>query len=110
MQSNAVLVHQAHLRFSMTEIYKSISQPNPQFIWSFFTHKDIPYNLRKGPILGLPKTHSFYYGANAIHFRGSLISNNLPAVIKSNDSLFEFKNEIKNIGDIDCGSLICSDA
>ena len=47
---------------------------------SFFTHKDIPYNLRKGPILGLPKTHSFYYGTNAIHFRGSLIWNNLPAV------------------------------
>ena len=45
-------------------------------MWSFFTHKDIPYNLRKGPILGLPKTHSFYYGTNAIYFRGSVIWNN----------------------------------
>ena len=72
----------------MIEIYKSISQLNPQFMWSFFTHKGIPYNLRKGPILGLPKSHSFYYGMNAIHFRGYLIWNNLPAVIKSSDSLF----------------------
>ena len=91
----------------MIEIYKSISQLNPQFMWSFFTHKDIPYNLRKGPILGLPKTHSFYYGTNAIHFRGSLIWNNLPAVVKSSNSLFEFKNKIKNIGAIDCRCLIC---
>ena len=109
LQSNTVSVHQRHLRFLMIEIYKSISQLNPQFMWSFFTHKDIPYNLRKGPILGLPKTHSFYYGTNAIHFRGSLIRNNLPTVVKSSNSLFEFKNKIKNIADIDCGCLICWD-
>ena len=73
LQSNRVSVHQRPLRFLMIEIYKSTSQLNPQFMWSFFIHKDIPYNLSKGPILGLPKTHSFYYGTNAIHFRGSLI-------------------------------------
>ena len=76
-------------------------------MWSCFTHKDIPDNLRKGPFLGLPKTHSFYYGTNVVHFRGSLIWNNLPAVVKSSDSLLEFKNKIKNIGDIDCRCLIC---
>ena len=93
----------------MIEIYKSISQLSPQFMWPFFTHKNIPYNLRKGLVFGLPKTHSFYYGTNAIHFRGSLIWNNLPAVVKSSNSLFEFKNIIKFIGDIDCGCLICRD-
>ena len=81
----------------MTEIYKSISKLNPEFMWSYSTHKDIPYNLQKGPILGLPKTHSFYFGTNAIHFRSSLIRNNLPADVKPSDSLFEFKNKIKNI-------------
>ena len=70
-------------------------------MWSCFTHKNLPYNF------SLPKTHSFYYGTNAVHFRGSLIWNNLPAVVESSDSLFEFKNKIKNIGDIDCGCLIC---
>ena len=54
-------------------------------MWSYFTHKDMPYNLRKGAILGLPKTHSFCYGTNAVHFRGSLIWHNLPAVVKSSD-------------------------
>ena len=75
-------------------------------MWSYDT---MPYTLRKGPIFGLPKTHSFYYGTNAIYFCGSLIWNNLPADVKSSDSLFEFKNEFKNIGNIDCGCLICMD-
>ena len=63
----------------------------------------MPYNLRKGPTLCLPKTHSFFYSKNAIHFRGFLIWNNLPAVVESSDLLFKFKNKIKIIGDIDCG-------
>ena len=69
----------------------------------------MPYNLRRGPILGLPKTHSFYYGTNAIHFRGSLIWNNLAAVVKSSGFLFETKNKIDNIGGIDYGCLIYRD-
>ena len=72
-------------------------------------HKDMPHNLRKGPNLGLPKTDLFYYGTNPIHLRGCFIWNNLPAVVKSSDSLFEVKNKIKNIGDIDWGCLICRD-
>ena len=60
-------------------------------MWSHFMHKDMPYDFKKGPILGLPKSHSFYYGRNAIHFCGSLIWNNLSTVVKSSDSLFEFK-------------------
>ena len=76
-------------------------------MWCFFTHKDIPYDLRKGHILGLPKTHS--YGTNAIQSCGSLIWNNLPAVVNSRNLLFEFKNKIKNIAGIDCGCLICRD-
>ena len=107
LQSSMVSVHQGHLRFLMTEIYKTISQLNPEFMWSYFKHKDMSYNLRKGPILGLPKTHSFYVGTNAVHFRGSVIWNNLPAVVKSSDSLFELKNKIKNIADIHCRCLIC---
>ena len=44
-------------------------------MWSYFTHKDIAYSLRKGPTFGLPKTHLFYYGTNQVHFRGSHIWN-----------------------------------
>ena len=75
-------------------------------MWSFFKLKKLSYNLRKGPILNLPRAQSTYYGTNAIHFRGSLIRNNLPAKVKSSNSVFEFKTKIKNLGNIDCGCLI----
>ena len=47
LQSNMVTVHQRHLRYLMTETYKSISQINPEFMWSYFTHKDMSHNLTK---------------------------------------------------------------
>ena len=105
--SETVSIHQRHLRFLVTEVYKSTSYLNPKFMCSFFTHKEIPYNLRKGQVLSLPPARSTYYGTNSVHFRGSLIWKNLPNYIKSSRSVCEFKNNTKNFRDIDCGCLIC---
>ena len=90
------------------KIYKSRTQINPEFMWPYFTYNGISFNLRKGPILYLPSTHSTYYDTNSVHFRGSLIWNNLPRNIKSSKSLSEFKTKVKNFGNIDCGCVICS--
>ena len=98
-----VSIHQRHLRFLVTEVYKSTSYLNSKFMCSFFTHKEIPYNLRKGQVLSLPPARSTYYGTNSVHFRGSLIWNNLPSYIKSSRSVCEFKNNIKNFRNIDYG-------
>ena len=87
-------------------LYRSISQLNPKFMWFYFTHNYMPQGLRKGPTLGLPKTHSFHYSTNAAHSRGSIKWDNLPDVVTSSNSLFEFKNKIKYIGNIDCGCLL----
>ena len=104
--SETVSIHQRHLRFLVTEVCKSTSYLNPKFMCSFFTHKEIPYNLRKGQLLSLPPARSTYYGTNLVHFRGSLIWNNLPSYIKSSRSVCEFKYNIKNFRNIDCGCLI----
>ena len=48
LSSNSI--HQSYLRFLVTEIFKSISQINPELMWSF-KQKKLPYNLRKRPIL-----------------------------------------------------------
>ena len=77
-------------------------------MWPYFSYKNMSYNLRKGPILYLPSTHSTYYGSNSDHFIGSLIWNNFPRDIKSSKSLSEFKTKVKNFGNIDCGCVICS--
>ena len=74
LRSNSVSIHQRHLRFLVTEIFKGISQISTEFMWSFFWLKKLSYNLRKGPIL------STFYGTNA----------NLPVKVKSRSSVFEF--------------------
>ena len=58
LRSNSVSIHQRHLRFLVTVIFKSISQINPEFMWSFFKQKKLSYSLRNGPILYLPRTQS----------------------------------------------------
>ena len=97
-ESSSVSVYERHLRFLVTEIYKSTTQINPEFMWSYFTCSNITYNLRKGPILYLQSTHSTYYSTNSVHFMGSLIWNNLPRDMKSSKSVFELINKIKNFG------------
>ena len=87
LRRNSVSIHQRHLRFLATQIFKSISQINPEFIWSFFKQKKLSYKVRKGPILNL--------------------LNNLLATVKFSNSVFEFKTKIKNLRNINCRCLIC---
>ena len=41
VSSNSVSIHPRHLQFLVTEIFKSISQINPEFMWSFFKLKKL---------------------------------------------------------------------
>ena len=107
--SGSSSIHQKHLWFLMTEIFKSTVNVNPQFMWTFFQNKDISYNLRRGPVLFIPPAKSTRYGTNSIQFRGSLVWNNLPSFIKTSSSVAIFKKNIKSIGNIECGCLICRD-
>ena len=75
-------------------------------MWSFFFHKEILHNLTKGQVLLLPPAILTYCETNSVHFRGSLIWNNLPSYTKPIRSVCEFKSNIKNFRDIDCGCLI----
>ena len=72
----------------LTEIYKSISQINPDFMRSHFIHGKLHYSLRIGFILNLPRINSTYYGTSAVHFRETL------------------NRGTKNNGIIDCGCLL----
>ena len=76
-------------------------------MWSYFMHKDMPYNLRKRSYSWLTKNSIILLWYKCCSFSWFSHMEYLPAVVKSSDSLFEFKNKIKNIGDIDCGCLIC---
>ena len=105
--SNSVSLHQRHLQFLLTEIYKSTGTLNPQFMWSYFKYRKVPYDLRQGPVLFIPPTRSTIYGINSAHFLGHLMWNRLSNLVKSSRSISEFKNVIKKIGNIDFGCMIC---
>ena len=76
-------------------------------MWSYFEEKPMPYNLRDGSKLVLPKTKSSRFGINSLRFRGSLLWNNLPMSVKNCQSLNEFKLELKNLRNTHFTCLVC---
>ena len=84
--------HYSSTACKITEVYKRTSYLNSKFVCSFFYHKEIPYNIRKGQMLLLPPARSTYYGSNSVHFQVSLIWS---------ISVCEFKNNINDLRDID---------
>ena len=101
LHSNDVSIHQKQLHRLTTEIYKSCTNLSPEFIKTFFTVKEIPYNLRNGHILNLPSARTTCYGTNFTLFRACQVWNKLPLSIKQIQSLLEFKTNIKAIRNIE---------
>ena len=87
---NIVSLHQRHLRFSLTDIYKSTGTLNPQFLWSYFKYRKVPCNLRRVPVLFIPPARSTIHSTNSAHFLRSLLWNGLPNLVKSSRSISEF--------------------
>ena len=50
---------------------------NPQFMWSYFKEKPVPYNLIDGSKLILPKTKFSRFGINPLQVGGSFLWNSL---------------------------------
>ena len=100
--NNNVSIHQRHLQYLALEVFKSLMHLNPEFMWSYFNENPIPYDLRKGTKVFLPPVKSFRLGLNSVHFRGSILRNNLPSSIKKSQTINEFKAKIKNLGSIHC--------
>ena len=74
---------------------------------SYFEEKPMPYNLRDGSKLVLPKTKPSRFGINSLRFSGSLLWNNLPVSVKNCQSLNVFKLELKNLRNIHFTCLVC---
>ena len=91
--SNSVSLHQRHLRFLLMETYKSTG---PQFTWSYFKYREVPYNLRRGPVLFITPARSTTHSTNSAHFLGSLMCNKLPNLVN-----------VEKIENIDSGCITC---
>ena len=44
-------IHQRHLHFLLTKIYKSAVTTNLRFMWHFFREREVPCDVRKGAVL-----------------------------------------------------------
>ena len=84
---NEISIHQSHLRSLICEVFKSLNNLNPKFMWSYFVFKNIPYNIRKGHLLRLPAAKSTSYGINSVFFRACLLWNGLPQSIRYSESI-----------------------
>ena len=102
-----ISIHEKHLHILALEVYKSIMQFNPEFMWHCFNTNPIPYHLRKGSRLLIPPAKSVNFGTNSVTFRGSLLWNNLPLRLKNSQTIDDFKSELNNLGKIHCTCTVC---
>ena len=61
-----ISIHQEHLHFLVTEVYKSVNNLNPQFMWNYFNISTLPDELRQGNKVNLPETGTCRYGINSL--------------------------------------------
>ena len=45
-EHDEISIHQKHLQFLATEVFKSANKLNPQLMWCFLENHEIPYNLQ----------------------------------------------------------------
>ena len=86
-------IHQRHLQYLALEVFKYLMHLNPEFMWSYFNENLILSDLRKGTKVILPPVKSFRLGLNSVHFRGSILWNNLPSSIKNSQTINESKTK-----------------
>ena len=108
VRSNEKTVHVQNLQRLMIEIYKTLHHENPLFLSELFQRREIRYNLRiKGTVL-LPSTSTVAFGMKSICFRGSILWNSIPDVIKSSETVASFCKKIKTWAGEGCNCKLCS--
>ena len=105
--NNEFSIHQRHLRGLICEVFTSLNNVNPEFMWSYFILKNITYSIRNGPLLRLPSAKSTSYGINSALFRACLLWNSLLQSVKYSESIAELKTKMKNLSNIDCSCILC---
>ena len=86
-----ISIHQKHLQFLATEVFKSTSKSNPVF----FENHEIPHNLRCGNVVKLPGTNTRKYGIDSLNLRDAILWNTITKNIKIPKTLPEFKRKLK---------------
>ena len=78
------------------EIYKTLSNINPEYIQELFERNSSCYATRKPNDLKVPGINQTTFGSRSIKFEVARLWNHLPEKIKSADNLNIFKNLIRS--------------
>ena len=90
-----------------TEIYKTLSNLNPQYMQELFEKSSSSYSTRRPNDLRIPRVNQASYGSRSIRFEGTMLWNHLPEHIKSSENMYIFKTLIKNWTGPSCGCNYC---
>ena len=90
------------LYFAFHGYLESVNIFNTYFMWNYFNHKSITYDLRKRNLLNSPPAQSCKYGLNSLLFRGSNIWNSPCRSLKEGSSIKQFKKQLKCLGNLPC--------
>ena len=82
VRRNENTVHVQNLQRLKIEIYKTLQNLSPPFLFECFQRNEIRYNLRTNDTVLLPSTFTVTFGLNSIILRGSILWNCMPAVIQ----------------------------
>ena len=91
----------------MKEIYKTLHHKDPQFFFELFQRREIRYDLGIMDTILLPSTSTVAFGMMSICFRGSILWNSIPDVIKSSETIASFRKKIKTWAGEECDCKLC---
>lgn len=83
-------------RSIVIEVFKSLNQLSPSFMWDVFTFRNIQHNLRNKKQLVINHSRTKKYGIETFTVHGAKLWNTLPDVIKNCDTLKNFKKLVMN--------------
>ena len=100
-------IHLRNLRFLMVEVFKSLNELNPQFMWNLFTVKNTTIKLRRTKTLVLPSSNTKSKGTNNILYRACSLWNSIDNCLMCANNLASFKKGILKWSGKMCSCKIC---
>ena len=87
----------------MVEVYKCLNNISSPFTWEYFKRKNNPCNLGNMQLLELSKCRTKTYGLNTTLFKGALLWNKPPNILRKQNPL-----HIREWARRSCTCWICS--
>ena len=104
--NNSVTTYERNLQLLMTNIFKTKSKLNPDFMTDIFKERSVSYNLLKGSDTLLPVVRTTTYDIETVSYFRNKLWPILPSSLQSIPNLENFKKRIRSCRIKFCGCRI----